>query len=329
MWTLQCTWWPLILSFAFGIEALEQLQKLWPDDNVHFNKTLGGILRPRVVGTAGHTQVQNFIIRELKALDFHTEVDKFSEQVPIFGNVTFANIVGVFNKDARDFLALSCHYDSKYFPNDPGFVGAIDSAVPCAILLNTAKTLASYLQGDFKARKDVGLMLIFFDGEEAFKEWSNTDSVYGSRHLAAKLSTRSGSQTTRNIDRIEVLVLLDLIGAANPKISSFYPNTYGLHNSLCEIEGQLRRASKLEGHNLIFLKQASSGFVDDDHRPFLQENVPILHIIPTPFPPQWHTPEDNVDNLDWRSICNFNRIFRTFVYEYLHRHKAPINLRTF
>lgn len=30
------------------------------------------------------------------------------------------------------------------------------------------------------------LQFIFFDGEEAFKKWSRTDSLYGSRHLAAK-----------------------------------------------------------------------------------------------------------------------------------------------
>jgi len=27
--------------------------------------------------------------------------------------------------------------------------------------------------------------MVFFDGEEAFKEWSKTDSLYGSRHLAS------------------------------------------------------------------------------------------------------------------------------------------------
>lgn len=100
-----------------------------------------------------------FICSELKSLGFTTEIDSFSQKVPLFGNVTFANIVGVINPDASDYLALSCHYDSKYFKNDPGFVGATDSAVPCAILLNTAKTLHSYLEQNFKNRKDLGLMV--------------------------------------------------------------------------------------------------------------------------------------------------------------------------
>lgn len=29
-------------------------------------------------------------------------------------------------------------------------------------------------------------MFIFFDGEEAFKEWGPNDSIYGAKHLASK-----------------------------------------------------------------------------------------------------------------------------------------------
>lgn len=33
--------------------------------------------------------------------------------------------------------------------------------------------------------KDLTLELLFFDGEEAFNEWTDTDSLYGSRQLAS------------------------------------------------------------------------------------------------------------------------------------------------
>ncbi|XP_053952621.1 glutaminyl-peptide cyclotransferase-like [Anastrepha ludens] len=307
-----------IQLLILNVFAADNILAQFPDNNQHFNRTLAAIMRPRVVSTVGHTEVKDFIKSELKTLGFNVELDEFTQKVPILGNVTFTNIIGVLNPTAHDFLALSCHYDSKYFKDDPGFVAAIDSAVPCAILLNTAKTLSKFFQGKFKARRDIGLMLIFFDGEEAIKEWSETDSLYGSRHLANKLSNiRSGSR--RNIDRIEVLVLLDLIGAANTKFYSFYPNTYGLHHTLSEIELSLSAAGQLEGRNLIFMKRPTSGLVDDDHKPFLQRNVPVLHLIPREFPPQWHTPNDNAANLHWPSIRNFNKIFRAFVYEYLQR----------
>lgn len=37
-------------------------------------------------------------------------------------------------------------------------------------------------------RSAVTLQLVFFDGEEAFEEWTDTDSLYGSRHLAELMS---------------------------------------------------------------------------------------------------------------------------------------------
>ena len=39
--------------------------------------------------------------------------------------------------------------------------------------------------------KDLTLQLIFFDGEEAFKTWTATDSIYGARHLAGKWSSET------------------------------------------------------------------------------------------------------------------------------------------
>ncbi|XP_030372572.1 glutaminyl-peptide cyclotransferase [Scaptodrosophila lebanonensis] len=323
----------LFIWLIVGADSVQSnLQPHWSDDESHFNRTLSNILVPRVVGSQGHQQVRNYLIQTLSDLGFKTDVDEFKQRVPIFGDLTFTNVLGCINPQAKNFLALSCHYDSKYFPNDPGFVGATDSAVPCAILLNTAKTLNSYLTAQFQNRTDLGLMLIFFDGEEAFKDWTNSDSVYGSRHLATKLARSRtgpsvGGQTPRTIDRIEVLVLLDLIGAPNPKFSSFYENTHALHRSLVEIEQRLRSSGQLEGNNNMFLNRPSGGFVDDDHRPFLEENVPILHLIATPFPDVWHTPRDNAANLHWPSIRNFNRIFRLFVYEYVRLHKQPVNLR--
>lgn len=41
--------------------------------------------------------------------------------------------------------------------------------------------------------------MVFFDGEEAFKEWTKNDSLYGSRHLAEVWSNTThpkGSDTT-------------------------------------------------------------------------------------------------------------------------------------
>ena len=39
---------------------------------------------------------------------------------------------------------------------------------------------------------EVTLQFVFFDGEEAFKRWTDTDSLYGSRNLAAVWEEEKG-----------------------------------------------------------------------------------------------------------------------------------------
>lgn len=98
------------------------------------------------------------------------------------GQLQFKNIIASRNPKAKRFLDIACHYDSKYFPGANNFVGATDSAVPCAIMIQLAYSLDPLLKK--VKQNEVSLRLIFFDGEEAFKTWSKSDSLYGSRHLA-------------------------------------------------------------------------------------------------------------------------------------------------
>lgn len=81
------------------------------------------ILVPRVVGSDGWKNVQNFIVDELKSMDMTVELDTFYDNTPIFGRLNFVNIIGRINPNADRFLVLAAHYDSKYFPGTNNFVG--------------------------------------------------------------------------------------------------------------------------------------------------------------------------------------------------------------
>lgn len=146
-------------------------------------ETLKSILIPRVPGTEGHETVRKFIVDRMTELDWHVTTDKFTRATPIFGDLEFENVIATPNPNAKRYLLLACHYDSKYMTNFE-FLGATDSAVPCAIMINLAKTLQEYYSPLVEV--ELSLLYVFFDGEEAFKDWTQTDSLYGSRHLAAK-----------------------------------------------------------------------------------------------------------------------------------------------
>lgn len=200
------------------------------------------------------------------------------------------------------------------------FTGATDSAVPCAMLINLAQQMVDLLPS---ATPDVSLKFVFFDGEEAFKQWSSTDSIYGARHLAKILEQQISIQYNENVNelhRMDLLVLLDLLGAPDPKFYSYFSETERWYLRLSDAEERLAEMGQLKGHSqwTYFARKSLNANIQDDHIPFLQRAVHVLHIIPSPFPDFWHTPEDNRKNINMHTIENLNKIFRVFVTEYLH-----------
>lgn len=286
----------------------------------HFHEILEKILVPRVVGTESHEEVKDFIISKMKELSWHVDLDEFVEDTPLFKSLKFTNIVATLNPKAERYLILACHYDSKYF-KDEVFLGATDSAVPCTMLINLAHVMSTYFSR-MRTQQDVSIKLVFFDGEEAFKTWTATDSIYGARHLAAKWESEGF------LHRIDMLVLLDLLGSPDPTFYSFFKETDSWYLRMAQTEEQLDDLSLFQRYQSsgtitrsptrYFQKRSVNAGIEDDHIPFLRRNVPILHMIPVPFPDVWHKLEDNSDAIDATTVENINKILRIFIAEYLH-----------
>lgn len=91
-----------------------------------------------------HTLLFQYIIRSMEGLGWTVESDVFKADTPTFGKLEFENIIAKLNPNAKRYLALACHFDSKY-TRERDFVGATDSAVPCAQLINLATVMSKYL----------------------------------------------------------------------------------------------------------------------------------------------------------------------------------------
>ena len=76
---------------------------------------------------------------QMTQLGWHLQNDPFVDSTP-FGPKTFTNIIAVQNPSAFRRLTLACHFDSKYFEKFD-FIGATDSAVPCAMIIDVARHL--------------------------------------------------------------------------------------------------------------------------------------------------------------------------------------------
>lgn len=122
------------------------------DDNEYLMETLNKFLVPRWLGSTGHDDVNEFLVEELTRLGFAIIRDDF------FDVFAATNVIGVSNMEAKQFLLLSCHYDSKYLETKQSYVAATD-AVPCAMLLTIAEELNDFLHQEFANSPDLGLVV--------------------------------------------------------------------------------------------------------------------------------------------------------------------------
>lgn len=307
-----------------------QIRHLASEVNINrlWETFLKPILIERLPGTPGSLKVQQHITSTLSSLstDWDIDLDTFKSQTPR-GQVTFTNIVATLDPLAPRRLVLSCHYDSKSLPPDPRapekvFLGASDSAVPCAMILELATSLDAQLRVFKQQKLPVTLQLIFFDGEESFEEWTDTDSLYGSRHLAKRMASTPlpESKHITMLQAVDLFVLLDLLGGPDPLIANHFDNTARWFNRLIAAEKRLHRQGLLLSHpfeQTYFRKDVYLGPVQDDHIPFLHKGVPVLHVIATPFPQFWHTLEDTEENMHRPTVENLTKILAVFLAEYL------------
>lgn len=287
------------------------------------------ILIERLPGTQGSLAVQQHISSSLSSLSAGWSVDLDSFRAPTpRGQVSFTSIVATLDPSAPRRLLLACHHDSKALPPDPRapdrvFLGASDSAVPCAMILELAASLDAQLRSLKQQKLPVTLQLVFFDGEESFEEWTATDSLYGSRHLAERMASSphpAAASHATELQAVDLFVLLDLLGGPDPLIANHFDNTARWFDRLIAAEKRLHRQGLLTSHpseQAYFRKDVYLGPVQDDHIPFLHKGVPVLHVIATPFPQFWHTLDDTEENMHRPTVENLTKILAVFLAEYL------------
>ncbi|HKE31623.1 MAG TPA: M28 family peptidase [Candidatus Angelobacter sp.] len=236
---------------------------------------------PRWPGSKGQEKVAAYLRGKLKA--DHPEEDAFVADTPA-GKLPMRNFIAKFQGTKDGIIVLGTHIDTLYPPQGNNFVGANDGGSSTGLLLAIADELRS------KKVEGYSIWLAFLDGEEAIQQWSDTDSVYGSRHLAAKW------QQDGTIGKIKAFLLADMIGDADLDIVRDLNSTPWLEDLVLE-------AAKRLGYQSHFF--ATQGPIGDDHQPFAKLGVPVADLIDFNYGynnSYWHTPEDTIDKLSPRSL---------------------------
>jgi glutaminyl-peptide cyclotransferase len=244
-------------------------------------------LGPRAAGSEALEKSRLYIIEQLKSAGWTVTRSEFSDQTPR-GKMTFVNLIARFGtnekKEAAQFLLCS-HYDTKTFETIR-FVGANDGGSSTGLLIEMARVLA--INPALAAK----IELLFFDGEEAFENFTATDGLYGSRHFAEELRDSGKAKSVRGG------ILFDMIGDKSLDVTLPPDSPADLTRNIFAAADALGQ----RGH-FTYL----SGGMTDDHTPLNQIGIPVIDLIDFNFPP-WHTAGDTLDKISAESLEIVGRV---------------------
>ncbi|MBI4164210.1 MAG: M28 family peptidase [Acidobacteria bacterium] len=231
-------------------------------------------LGPRPSGSVALAKTRQEISRQLKLAGLMAEEDNFTASTPV-GPVPMTNVIVRIPGDQKKIVVVAGHYETKRF-SDFRFVGANDGGSSAACLVELSRVLAT-------RKNKFTYWLVFFDGEEAFGDFSETDGLYGSRHLVRKLAA-SGE-----LSRLEAVIVVDMVADSDL-------NIHRENNSTPWLTDQVFTAARRLGYGRYFLDDPR--YYIDDHVPFVNAGVAAVNLLDFSYGHgnrYWHTAEDTLD----------------------------------
>jgi glutaminyl-peptide cyclotransferase len=240
---------------------------------------------PRPSGSKELASARQAIIAALKEAGWVAEEQAFTGDTP-HGPIAFVNVIARHpglegrtpNPSAQKAIVCS-HYDTKRF-STIRFVGASDAASSTGALLELARVLNldPQLAGQIE--------LVFFDGEEAVQQFTETDGLYGSRHYAEQLAKADRAK------QFKFAILWDMIGDKDLTITLPPDSPRDLADGILASADSLGLRQHFGYYRQTIL---------DDHVPLARRGIKAIDLIDFDYMP-WHTADDKREKLSEESL---------------------------
>src|SRR5213596_1607275 len=296
------------LLFAILL-AKTETPKIW--EEFSGEKAFGHVQRlvdfgPRPAGSKALEQSRDYIEDQLRRSGWQVTRQAFSDDSPQ-GKIQFVNLIAQFSgekKAAAQSFLLCSHYDTKMF-DAIQFVGANDGGSSTGLLLELARVIGQHRD---LARK---IELVFFDGEEAFEQFSEADGLYGSRYFARQLQSDDANRPAHGATHsvaggFRGGLLFDMVGDRSLGITlpadspaEIARNIFAAAEAL-----KLRNYFTYLGRELI-----------DDHVPLNAIGIATADIIDFEYP-WWHTADDTIDKVSAQSLQTVGSVALYYLSEF-------------
>jgi hypothetical protein len=232
---------------------------------------------PRPSGSEAIEKSRHYIEDQLRRSRWQITRQSFTDETP-GGKVQFVNLIARFpgQGNPAPLFLLCSHYDTKTFETIK-FVGANDSGSSTGLLLELARVIGEHPNLAAK------IELVFFDGEEAYDHFSDTDGLYGSRYFAKHLG---GSRQFRGG------ILFDMVGDRSLDVTLPADSPPEMARDIFAAS----EALKLRNYFTYLDRE-----MIDDHSPLNAIGISTIDMIDFDYP-WWHTAEDTIDKLSAQSL---------------------------
>jgi glutaminyl-peptide cyclotransferase len=287
--------------FAFFVWSGENSSgaeaKVW--DEFSGEKALAHVQRlvdlgPHPAGSNAIEKARDYIEEQLRHFGWNVTRQTFTDDTPR-SKIHFTNLIARFAGEANTAPAsflLCSHYDTKLF-DAIRFVGANDGGSSTGLLLELARVLEQHPN---LAKK---VELVFFDGEEAFENFSDADGLYGSRYFAKQLQNGEAKQFRAGM-------LFDMVGDRSLGITLPADSPAAMAGDIFAAAEALKVRSYFSylDRDLI-----------DDHAPLNAIGIATIDIIDFDYP-SWHTAGDTMDKISAQSLQIVGSVALYYLLEY-------------
>ena len=284
--TLDCSLTPILLiafvSAVCGDASHAAETKTWQE--ISGEKALAHVQRlvdfgPRPSGSEAIEKSRHYIEDQLSRSGWQVKRQAFTDDTPR-GKVQFVNLIAQFPRqgNAAPLFLLCSHYDTKTF-DAIKFVGANDAGSSTGLLLELARVIGQHPNLAAK------IELVFFDGEEAYDHFSQTDGLYGSRYFARQLQGSSAKQFRGGI-------LFDMVGDRSLDVTLPADSPPEIARDIFAAA----EALKLRNYFTYLDRE-----MIDDHSPLNAIGIPTIDVIDFDYP-WWHTAGDTIDKISAQSL---------------------------
>ena len=260
---------------------------------------------PRNPGSIGYKECLTFLLQELVATADTVWTQPFTyDDLHRGGSYDLQNIIARFNPKAEKQILLGAHWDTRPWSDKESdienhnipIMGANDGASGVAVLLEITHILKSN-------PAEIGVTIVFFDGEDLGMSGENTSYAQGSQYFAKNLP----------IPKPDHAIILDMVGDKHlhlPIERLSYRHAPRLAREIWKLANRL---------NLPAFDQSLGYSIFDDHVPLWEfAEIPAIDIIdfdyPHKFDNYWHTQEDTPDKCSPASLEQVGTLLTHHIY---------------